>query len=197
MNTEKNTTAEGPTGAAAPVTLQYTVKHDLSDMVTISEALRAAGIIVVPSVHDSWRADAQAWRAPEDSGVAIKIRGYGDRPFLVGRPDDHGTVQGYIDELLTVLSRAGKPVPRPVRVLYCTGGYPDEVVARQMRLYGLDVATDPKAMPDPEVTVTYRDDRMRVQIGETEHVHDPRGYFRADSLYARSLADLIHGQVQR
>jgi hypothetical protein len=83
------------------------------------------------------------------------------------------------------------------RVLYRLGTVSDRFVAAELRKLGLEVATSEADMSDPDVTVTYRDDRVRVRIGDTEHVHSTLGYFRSDSDFARSLADLIHGQVQR
>jgi len=196
VNTEKNTTAGGEAGAAAPVTVLYRVKHELADMLRVAETLRAKGLIVLPAVTDWYMADAEVWESPSND-VAIKIRGYGDRPFRVNHPDDHDSIEEYLGELLTVLERAGQPAPAKVRVLLSTNSYYDDVVAEKMRLYGLEVAISDVEMPDPEVTITYRDDRIRVQIGEAELEHLPRGFFTADSLFARSLADLIHGQVQR
>jgi hypothetical protein len=192
----QNTTAEGEAGAAAPITLVYFVKHDLADMVRVADALRAAGVLVLPAVANTYMADAEAWKSPSDT-VAITIKGYGDRPFTIDMPDQFESLDEYIAELLAVVQRAGRPVPPKVRVLYSVGGFSDTFVAEKMRLYGLEVATFKHDMPDPEVTVTYRDDRVLVRIGDAEHSHRTPGYFRSESAYARSLADLIHGAVQR
>lgn len=196
MEINQNTTAEGDDGAAAPITLVYFIKHPLADMVRVVEALRAEGVLVLPAVADTYMADAEAWKSPSDT-VAIKIKGYGDRPFQVDMPSEFESLDEYIAELLAVVQRAGRPVPPKVRVLYSVGGFSDTFVAEKMRLYGLEVATFKHDMPDPEVTVTYRDDRVRVRIGDTEHSHSTLGFFRSESAYARSLADLIHGAVQR
>jgi hypothetical protein len=104
MSMSHNRTNEGDAGQPTPVTFVYSIDHEVSDLLAVAEALRARGIVMLPSVGTSYmHADANAWESP-DERVAIRTRETGDyRPRTIMLPGEYTSLAEYTDALIRAI----------------------------------------------------------------------------------------------
>jgi hypothetical protein len=98
-----NRTNEGEAGQPTPVSFVYSVDHEVPDLVAVAEALRARGIVMLPSVGTSYMmADANAWESPNEQ-VAVRTRKTGDRPRTIMLPGEYASLAEYTDALIRAI----------------------------------------------------------------------------------------------
>ncbi|MEU5155624.1 hypothetical protein [Glycomyces sp. NPDC021274] len=98
---EEKTTEGTEPQQQALVSFVYSIDHEVSDLVAVAEALRARGIVMLPSVGTSYmHADANAWESPNEQ-VAIRTRKTGDyRPRTIMLPGEYTSLAEYTDALI-------------------------------------------------------------------------------------------------
>lgn len=98
-----NTKTTEAAGERQLVSLSYSVAHNVDVLVQVAERLRERGIVMIPAVGTAYMfSDASAWTSPSGD-VALRVKGFGERPVARFDEDDFTTAEGFADAIADVV----------------------------------------------------------------------------------------------